>query len=67
MKKHLTIVLFGTEYWKEVINFDALVRHGTINPEDVNLLHRTDSVDEAFEIVTRQLTEHALAERGAIL
>lgn len=67
MKKHLTIILFGTEYWNEVINFDALVRHGTINREDLRLFHRTDSVDEAYEIVTRELTEYALAQRGAIL
>jgi len=67
MKKHLTIVLFGTQYWDEVVNFEALIRHGTINREDLQLFHRTDSVDEAFEIVTRHLTEYALAERGAFL
>jgi len=67
MKKHLTIVLFGSEYWDEVINFETLVRHGTIDREDLKLFHRTDSVDEAYEIVTRELTEYALAERGAIL
>jgi hypothetical protein len=67
MKKHLTIVLFGPEYWDEVIDFEALVRHGTISREDLQLFHRTDSVDEAYEIVTRELTQYALAERGAIL
>ncbi len=67
MKKHLNIVLFGTQYWDEVVNFEALIRHGTINREDLQLFHRTDSVDEAFEIVTRHLTEYALAERGAFL
>jgi uncharacterized protein (TIGR00730 family) len=67
MRKHLGIVLFGTEYWNEVVNFEALIRHGTIDREDLQLFHRTDSVDEAFEIVTRHLTEYALAERGAIL
>jgi hypothetical protein len=67
MRKHLAIVLFGTEYWDEVINFEALIRHGTIDRDDLQLFHRTDSVDEAFEIVTRHLTEYALAERGAIL
>jgi uncharacterized protein (TIGR00730 family) len=67
MKKHLAIVLFGNTYWDEVINFDALVRHGTIDREDLQLFHRTDSVEEAYEIVTRELTQYALAERGAIL
>ncbi|MSQ48895.1 MAG: TIGR00730 family Rossman fold protein [Betaproteobacteria bacterium] len=67
MTKHLPIVLFGTSYWNEVINFDALVRHGTINAEDVNLVHRTDSVDDAYDWIVRQLTEHALGQPGAML
>jgi hypothetical protein len=67
MRKHLTVVLFGTEYWDEVIDFDALVRNGMIDRADLDLFHRTDSVDEAYDIVTRELTQYALAERGAIL
>jgi uncharacterized protein (TIGR00730 family) len=67
MKKHLAIVLFGARYWNEVVNFDALVRHGTIDHEDLALFHRTDSVDETYEIITRHLVEYALTERGAIL
>jgi uncharacterized protein (TIGR00730 family) len=67
MKKHLGIVLFGTQYWDEVVDFEALVRHGTIDREDLALFHRTDSVEEAYRIITSHLVEHALAERGAIL
>jgi uncharacterized protein (TIGR00730 family) len=67
MTKPMPIVLFGTEYWKEVINFDALVRHGTINPEDVNLVHRTDSVDDAYEWIVSELTALALDKPGATL
>ncbi len=67
MKKPMPIVLFGTDYWNEVINFDALVRHGTISPEDVNLFHRTDSVDEAFDWLVKRLSEYALGHPGATL
>jgi len=67
MKKRLCVVLFGSRYWNEVINFEALVRHGTIDRADLALFHRTDSVDEACDIVTRHLVEHSLAERGATL
>ena len=67
MRKHLPVVLFGSAYWREVINFDALIRYGTIDPDDVALFHVTDSVEDAFEHLTTQLAEHALAERGAIL
>jgi hypothetical protein len=67
MNKPMPIVLFGTSYWKEVINFDALVRHGTISPEDVNLVFRTDSVDEAYDWVVQQLTARSLDKPGATL
>jgi len=67
MRKPLPIVLFGTEYWREVINFDALARQGTIDPEDIGLMHRTDSVDDAYDWIVLQLAEKALGQPGAIL
>jgi len=67
MKKRMPIVLFGAKYWNEVLNFDALVRYGTISSGDLELFHRTDSVEEAYELITRGLTENALASPGAQL
>ena len=67
MRKPMPIVLFGTEYWRQVIDFDALVRHGTINAPDVELMHRTDSVDDAYDWTVRQLAEHALGQPGPML
>jgi predicted Rossmann-fold nucleotide-binding protein len=67
MRKPMPIVLFGTEYWRQVVDFDALVRHGTISAADVNLVYRTDSVDEAYEWTVRQLAEHALGLPGPML
>ncbi len=67
MKKPMPIVLFGNDYWDEVINFDALVRHGTIDAADLKLMHRTDSVDEAYDWVVMRLNDHALGLPGAML
>jgi uncharacterized protein (TIGR00730 family) len=67
MRKRMPIVLFGAKFWNEVVNFDALVKYGTISPGDVELFHRTDSIEEAYEIVTRGLTEEALGSPGAVL
>jgi uncharacterized protein (TIGR00730 family) len=67
MKKRMPIVLFGAKYWDEVMNFDALVKYGTISPEDLGLFHRTDSIDEAYDIITRGLTQDALGSPGAVL
>ncbi|MCR9266371.1 MAG: LOG family protein [Alphaproteobacteria bacterium] len=60
MRKKLPIVLFGREFWDKVLNFEAMVDFGTISPEDVELMIKTDSVDEAFKYITDQLCEHAL-------
>jgi uncharacterized protein (TIGR00730 family) len=67
MTKPMPMVLFGTEYWREVIDFDALVHHGTIGARDVELLYRTDSVEEAYEWLVKQLAERALGQPGATL
>src|SRR2546426_8669624 len=67
MRKPMPIVLFGTEYWREVIDFDALARHGTIDAADIELVHRTDSVDDAYDWIVAQLAEKALAQPGATL
>jgi hypothetical protein len=50
-----------------VINFESLVKHATISERDLELFHATDSVDDAYEWVVRQLTEHALGQPGAVL
>ena len=67
MRKRVPIVLFGAKYWDEVVNFDALVKYGTISPQDVGLFHRTDSVEEAYDIIIKALAENALGSPGAVL
>jgi predicted Rossmann-fold nucleotide-binding protein len=57
LAKKITIVLYGTEFWKEVVNFDALVKYGTISAADVNLFSFADTPEAALEILQRALTE----------
>ena len=49
--KPVPIVLFGTDYWKRLINMDVLVEEGAISPEDLNLLHYTDDPQEAWDTI----------------
>jgi hypothetical protein len=56
----LPIVLFGRAYWNDVVRFDKMVEWGVISPEDLALFFLTDSVDEAFEHVTKELKKHYL-------
>ncbi|MDX1432625.1 MAG: TIGR00730 family Rossman fold protein [Gammaproteobacteria bacterium] len=67
IRKHLPVVLFGSEYWDAVVDFEVLVRHGTIDRQDLDLFHVTDSVDDAYEYLTRNLEKFSLAEPGATL
>jgi len=60
VEKMPPIVLFGSEFWNEVLNFDALVEWGTISPEDVDLFKIVDSVEEAQEHIVEKLTERFL-------
>ncbi|MFQ5955409.1 MAG: LOG family protein [Kiloniellales bacterium] len=67
MRKRLPIVLFGTEFWRQVIDFEALAKFGVIDREDLDLFFQTNSVNQAFEFITRELTEHTLGSPGATL
>ncbi len=49
--KPVPIVLFGTDFWKKTINFDALVEFGTISAKDLNLFHYTDDPQEAWDVI----------------
>jgi len=47
--RSIPVFLYGSAYWKEVVNFDALVRYGTIAPEDLKLFEFVDEPRAAFE------------------
>lgn len=55
--KHMPIVIYGTEYWNQVINLEAMVKYGTISKADLDLVRFCDSVDEAFTYMKDELTE----------
>jgi hypothetical protein len=64
--KKITIILYGSAFWKEVINFEALVKYGTISPEDMNLFQFADTPEAALEILQRSLTEQIGAPEAEV-
>jgi len=62
LAKRVAIVIYGSSYWREVINFDAMVRHGTIAAEDLNLFHFADDVETAYELLKAHLTTYLVPE-----
>ncbi len=47
------IVLFGSSYWKRLLNTDLLIEEGVISPEDMGLLHYVDTPEAAWDIIQR--------------
>ena len=58
LRKKISVVIYGTSFWKEVLNFEALVRYGMIAEEDLDLFQFADDVDTAFELLRSGLTKH---------
>jgi hypothetical protein len=49
------IVLFGKEFWDELIDFNTLAKWGMISEDDLHYIHITDSVEDAFQFVVTQV------------
>ena len=56
LNKEVPIILFGKEFWEELINFDQFVKWGVISAKDLNLFKIVDHVDEAFKLITKNLS-----------
>ena len=58
--KYMPTVLYGSDYWNDILNFEAMVRWGTISREDLNLFRMCDDVESAFTFLRDELIEHYL-------
>jgi len=66
LESKILIVLYGSEYWREIINFDALVKYGVISPEDMNLFEFADTPQAALNVLQRDLTNYYLEPERAL-
>jgi uncharacterized protein (TIGR00730 family) len=57
LARSIPIVLYGPSYWNEILNFDALVRHGVVSPEDLELFHFADDPASALACLQSRLTQ----------
>ena len=66
LERDICILLYGSEYWREVINFDALARHGVIAPSDLDLFHTVDTPEDALRCLQQNIHVHATTQCPAL-
>ena len=66
LAKKITVILYGSDYWKSAINVDFLADKGAIALKDKDLFQFADTPDEAFHLLTAGLTQHHLNEESEI-
>jgi hypothetical protein len=60
LAKKILVVVYGSEYWNKLFNFQTMVDAGTISPEDLELFKIVDSPEEGFEFLRDGLTKYHL-------
>jgi uncharacterized protein (TIGR00730 family) len=60
LAKKILVVIYGSAYWKSLINFDAMIDAGTISAADLDLFRMVDSPEEGFEFLRDGLVKYHL-------
>ena len=62
LAKKILVIIYGSEYWNKIINFQAFVDSGTVSPPDLDLFKVVDNPEEAFEFLRDGLTKYHLGD-----
>jgi uncharacterized protein (TIGR00730 family) len=57
-RRDISVLLYGEEYWRQVLNLEALAEYRTISPEDLELFSYSSDPQDAFELLKYQLLPH---------
>ena len=63
IKKKLLMVVYDEKYWRNIINLENLHNNGMINKEDLSLFSFCNSVDDAFNIITKHFENNYLNDK----
>ena len=66
LESKILIVLYGSDFWREILNFDALVKYGVIAEEDLNLFRFADTPESALDILKDGLTRYYLEPESVL-
>ena len=59
LSRRIPVILYGSDYWNEIVNFKALARHGMISPEDLQLFQFADDPATALHLLQSRLVPDA--------
>jgi uncharacterized protein (TIGR00730 family) len=65
LAKKLLVVLYGNEYWDEVMDLEPMAKWGMIGPDDFKYLTPANTPDDAFDILRDYLTKNHLVPATA--
>ena len=65
LEKQIQIILYGTDYWDQILNLQPMADWGAIGEGDMDLLQRANTPQEAFGLLTAHLTEHHITPATA--
>ncbi|HEY1898821.1 MAG TPA: TIGR00730 family Rossman fold protein [Steroidobacteraceae bacterium] len=55
LQRRIPVILYGSQYWNEILNFKALLRHGMISAEDLELFQCVDTPEAALQVLQSNL------------
>ena len=58
LTNRLTVVIYGSSYWKPILNLELLAAKGAIAQKDLGLFQFADTPEEAFALLQAGLTHH---------
>ena len=66
VERRIPVLLYGSDYWNEVVDFEALARHGMIDRADLSLFRFADDPATALALLQAAITPPAEVEPPAI-
>jgi uncharacterized protein (TIGR00730 family) len=60
LSKQLCVIMYGRQYWEEILDLEPMAEWGAIGPKDLDLLQWVDSPAQAFDSLRDHLMTHHL-------
>lgn len=65
LAKKILVVIYGSEYWKKVLNLEVMADAGAISPDDLDLFQMVDTPEDGFRVLRDGLTKYHLTTQVA--